>query len=180
MHDLIEFQEKDNVIGKNAEGENILLKVGRYGPYIELESSKIRKSIPKSIGIENVTEEIANDLLGLPKNLGQHPETNEDVFVDFGRYGPYVKCGKTNASMKANDNPLSITLEEAVELIKNRKAKFEPRVVGTDPETNKEILIKIGRFGPYVTDGKKNVSLKGYDLDNIQLEECLKLLSEKK
>jgi|TARA_B100000287_G_scaffold350158_1_gene338900 DNA topoisomerase-1 len=180
VHDLIEFQEKDNVIGKNAEGENILLKVGRYGPYIELESSKIRKSIPKSIGIENVTEEIANDLLGLPKKLGQHPETNEDIFVDFGRYGPYVKCGKTNASMKANDNPLSITLEEAIELIKNRKAKFEPRVVGTDPETNKEILIKIGRFGPYVTDGKKNVSLKGYDLDNIQLEECLKLLSEKK
>ena len=82
--------------------------------------------------------------------------------------------------MKANDNPLSITLEEAVELIKNRKAKFEPRVVGTDPKTGKEILIKIGRFGPYVTDGKKNVSLKGYDLDNIQLEECLKLLSEKK
>ena len=180
VDDLIGFQEQDNVIGKNKDGENILLKVGRYGPYIELESSKTRKSIPKSIGIENVTEQIANDLLGLPKKLGQHPETNEDVFVDFGRYGPYVKCGKTNASMKANDNPLSITLEEAVELIKNRKAKFEPRVVGTNPETNKEVLIKIGRFGPYVTDGKKNVSLKGYDLDNIQLEECLKLLSEKK
>ena len=180
VDDLIGFQEQDNVIGKNKDGENILLKVGRYGPYIELESSKTRKSIPKSIGIENVTEQIANDLLGLPKKLGQHPETNEDVFVDFGRYGPYVKCGKTNASMKANDNPLSITLEEAVELIKNRKAKFEPRVVGTNPETNKEVLIKIGRFGPYVTDGKKNVSLKGYDLDNIQLEECLKLISEKK
>ena len=82
--------------------------------------------------------------------------------------------------MKANDNPLSITLEEAIDLIKNRKAKFEPRVVGIDPKTKKEILIKIGRFGPYVTDGKKNVSLKGYNLDDITLEECLKLLSEKK
>ena len=91
VDDLIGFQEQDNVIGKNKDGENILLKVGRYGPYIELESSKTRKSIPKSIGIENVTEQIANDLLGLPKKLGQHPETNEDVFVDFGRYGPYVK-----------------------------------------------------------------------------------------
>ena len=82
--------------------------------------------------------------------------------------------------MKANDNPLSITLEEAIDLIKNRKAKFEPRVVGIDPKTKKEILIKIGRFGPYVTDGEKNVSLKGYNLDDITLEECLKLLSEKK
>ena len=154
--------------------------MGRYGPYIELEVSKKRKSIPKSIGIENVTEQIANDLLALPKKLGTHPETKEDVFVDFGRYGPYVKCGKINASMKANDNPLSITLEEAIDLIKNRKAKFEPRVVGIDPKTKKEILIKIGRFGPYVTDGEKNVSLKGYNLDDITLEECLKLLSEKK
>ena len=134
----------------------------------------------EDLGIENVTEQIANDLLALPKKLGTHPETKEDVFVDFGRYGPYVKCGKINASMKANDNPLSITLEEAIDLIKNRKAKFEPRVVGIDPKTKKEILIKIGRFGPYVTDGKKNVSLKGYNLDDITLEECLKLLSEKK
>ena len=81
MHDLIEFQEKDNVIGKNAEGENILLKVGRYGPYIELESSKLENQFRKALG--NVTEEIANDLLGLPKKLGNTLETNEDIFVDF-------------------------------------------------------------------------------------------------
>ncbi len=116
----------------------------------------------------------------MPKNLGQNPETKEDVFVDFGRYGPYVKCGKTNASMKANDNPLTITLDHAIELIKNRKAKFEPKVLGIDSETKKEILIKTGRFGPYVTDGNKNVSLKGYKIDELTLEESIKLLSEKK
>ena len=78
-----------------------------------------------------------------------------------------MKCGKTNASMKANDNPLTITLDNAIELIKNRKAKFEPKVLGIDSETKKEILIKTGRFGPYVTDGNKNVSLKGYKIDFV-------------
>ena len=91
-----------------------------------------------------------------------------------------MKCGKTNASMKANDNPLTITLDNAIELIKNRKAKFEPKVLGIDSETKKEILIKTGRFGPYVTDGNKNVSLKGYKIDELTLEESIKLLSEKK
>ena len=180
VQELIKLQDQDNVIGKFDNGESILLKVGRYGPYLELLDSKKRKSIPKSIGVENVTEKIANDLLSLPKNLGQNPETKEDVFVDFGRYGPYVKCGKTNASMKANDNPLTITLDNAIELIKNRKAKFEPKVLGIDSETKKEILIKTGRFGPYVTDGNKNVSLKGYKIDELTLEESIKLLSEKK
>ena len=180
VKDLIALQDQDNIIGKSDNGESILLKVGRYGPYLELSDSKTRKSIPKSIGVDNVTEKIANELLKLPKNLGQNPETTEDVFVDFGRYGPYVKCGKTNASMKTNDNPLTITLEDAIELIKNRKAKFEPKVLGIDSETKKEILIKTGRFGPYVTDGKKNVSLKGYKIDEVTLEESIKLLSEKK
>ena len=180
VKDLIALQDQDNIIGKSDNGESILLKVGRYGPYLELSDSKTRKSIPKSIGVDNVTEKIANDLLDLPKNLGQNPETTEDVFVDFGRYGPYVKCGKTNASMKANDNPLTITLDDAIELIKNRKAKFEPKVLGIDSETKKEILIKTGRFGPYLTDGNKNVSLKGYKIDEVTLEESIKLLSEKK
>jgi DNA topoisomerase-1 len=71
-------------------------------------------------------------------------------------------------------------LDDAIELIKNRKAKFEPKVLGIDSETKKEILIKTGRFGPYVTDGNKNVSLKGYKIDEVTLEESIKLLSEKK
>ena len=108
-----------------------------------------------------------------------HPETNEDVLADFGPYGPYVKCGKINASMKSDESPLTITLENALKLIKDRKLKFEPKVLGEHPKTKNEISIKRGRFGPYVTDGKKNVSLKGYVVDEVTLDQAVKLIDEK-
>jgi DNA topoisomerase-1 len=154
--------------------------VGRYGPYVELQDSKKRASIPKGTPSEDIDEKMASDLLSLPRKLGTHPETGEDILATFGPYGPYVKCGKINASMKSTDSPLTITLEEATKLIKDRKLKFEPTILGSDPKTKKEIAIKRGRFGPYVTDGKKNVSLKGYAIEDVTLEEAIKLIAEKK
>lgn len=177
---LSTMQKEDNIIGTFNGGENILLKVGRYGPYVELQESKKRASIPKGTSTEDVTEALASDLLSLPKTLGKHPDTGEDILATFGPYGPYVKCGKTNASMKSTDSPLTITLEDAIKLIKDRKLKFEPTILGTDPKTKKDVSIKRGRFGPYVTDGKKNVSLKGYSIEDVTLEEAIKLLAEKK
>ena len=177
---LSSMQKEDNIIGKFNDGENILLKVGRYGPYVELQESKKRASIPKGTSPEDITEKMASDLLSLPKTLGVHPDTGEDVLATFGPYGPYVKCGKINASMKSTDSPLTISLEDAVKLIKDRKLKFEPTILGSDPKTKKDVAIKRGRFGPYVTDGKKNVSLKGYTIEDVTLEEAIKLLAEKK
>ena len=177
---LSTMQKEDNIIGKFNNGENILLKVGRYGPYVELQESKKRASIPKGTSSEDITETMASDLLSLPKTLGAHPDTGEDILATFGPYGPYVKCGKINASMKSMDSPLTITLEEAIKLIQDRKLKFEPTILGADPKTKKDISIKRGRFGPYVTDGKKNVSLKGYSIEDVTLEEAMKLLAEKK
>ncbi len=179
LDELDNMQKEDNVIGKFTNGENILLKVGRYGPYVELENSKKRKSVLKSIGIENLTEKLAIDLLSMPKKLGKHPETKDDILADFGPYGPYVKCGKINASMKADDSPLTITLDEAIKLIKDRKLKFEPKVLGNHPKSKNEISVKRGRFGPYVTDGKKNVSLKGYVIDEVTLEQAVQIIDEK-
>ena len=179
LDELDSMQKEDNIIGVHTNGENILLKIGRYGPYVELEESKKRKSILKSIGVENVTQEIAIDLLSLPKKLGSHPETGEDILADFGPYGPYVKCGKINASMKSDDNPLDISLENAIKLIKDRKLKFEPKILGEHPKTKNEISIKRGRFGPYVTDGKKNASLKGYVVDEVTLDQAVQLINEK-
>lgn len=177
---LSSMQKEDNIIGKFNGGENILLKVGRYGPYVELQESKKRASIPKGTANEDITEKMASDLLSLPKKLGKHPDTEEDILATFGPYGPYVKCGKINASMKSTDSPLTISLEEAIKLIKDRKLKFEPTILGSDPKTKKDIAIKRGRFGPYVTDGKKNVSLKGHTIEDVTLEEAIKLLADKK
>ena len=179
LDELDSMQKEDNIIGVHTNGENILLKIGRYGPYVELDESKKRKSILKSIGVENVTQEIAIDLLSLPKKLGSHPETGEDILADFGPYGPYVKCGKINASMKSDDSPLNISLENAIKLIKDRKLKFEPKILGEHPKTKNEISIKRGRFGPYVTDGKKNASLKGYVVDEVTLDQAVQLINEK-
>ena len=179
LDDLDSMQKEDNVIGVHTNGENILLKIGRYGPYVELEKSKKRKSVLKSIGVENLTQDIAIELLSLPKKLGAHPDTDEDVLADFGPYGPYVKCGKINASMKSDESPLTITLENAVKLIKDRKLKFEPKVLGEHPKTKNEVSIKRGRFGPYVTDGKKNASLKGYVVDEVTLDQAVQLIDEK-
>ena len=177
---LSSMQKEDNIIGKFNGGENILLKVGRYGPYVELQESKKRASIPKGTANEDITEKMASDLLSLPKKLGKHPDTEEDILATFGPYGPYVKCGKINASMKSTDSPLTISLEEAIKLIKDRKLKFEPTILGSDSKTKKDIAIKRGRFGPYVTDGKKNVSLKGHTIEDVTLEEAIKLLADKK
>lgn len=177
---LSSMQKEDNIIGKFNGGENILLKVGRYGPYVELQESKKRASIPKGTANEDITEKMASDLLSLPKTLGKHPDTEEDILATFGPYGPYVKCGKINASMKSTDSPLTISLEEAIKLIKDRKLKFEPTILGSDSKTKKDIAIKRGRFGPYVTDGKKNVSLKGHTIEDVTLEEAIKLLADKK
>ena len=177
---LSSMQKEDNIIGTFNGGENILLKVGRYGPYVELQESKKRASIPKGTANEDVTEKMASDLLSLPKTLGKHPDTGEDILATFGPYGPYVKCGKINASMKSTDSPLTISLEDAIKLIKDRKLNFEPTILGSDPKTKKDIAIKRGRFGPYVTDGKKNVSLKGYTIEDVTLEEAITLLAEKK
>ena len=70
----------------------------------------------KGTSPEDITEKMASDLLSLPKTLGVHPDTGEDVLATFGPYGPYVKCGKINASMKSTDSPLTISLEDAVKL----------------------------------------------------------------
>ncbi len=177
---LSSMQKEDNIIGTFNNGEKILLKVGRYGPYVELQESKKRASIPKGTSNEDVTETMASELLSLPRTLGKHPETGDDILATFGPYGPYVKCGKINASMKSTDSPLTISLEDAIKLIKDRKLKFEPTVLGKDPKTKKDISIKRGRFGPYVTNGKKNVSLKGYTIEDVTLEEATKLLADKK
>ena len=81
--------------------------------------------------------------------------------------------------MKSDESPLTITLENAVKLIKDRKLKFEPKVLGEHPKTKNEVSIKRGRFGPYVTDGKKNASLKGYVVDEVTLDQAVQLINEK-
>ncbi len=175
--------------GALAAERPVYLKNGRYGPYVQLgengeEDVKMKSLLP---GMEppTVTLEIALMLLSLPRVLGTDAGTGEQVTADLGRYGQYVRRGKDAASLAATDSVLDITLERAVQLIKEKPAgrrfgRSAPaliRELGSAPGSDGKIRLLNGRFGPYVTDGKINASLRrDQSPDSITVDEALELL----
>jgi DNA topoisomerase-1 len=160
------------------------LKVGPYGPYLQLggeeqEGKPKRVSLPKGVKPEEVTPELAAGLLLLPRELGRHPETGERVYAGIGRFGPYVRHGKTFASLTKDDDVLKVTLERAVELLAKKTQRGGPlRVLGQHPETGDDIEVRDGKYGPYVKHGRTNASLRDDQrVDTLSLEEGLELLA---
>ena len=178
----IEVKE-DEPIGSHPEsGESIWLKKGPYGYYVQIGDTKKRKGIPKDFSLSNVDLDYALKLLSLPREIGKHPENGETISADYGRFGPYIKCGKMNASLRGEETPLDIGLSKAIELLKNRNKKSSDlRNIGAHPETGEDLVVKDGRYGPYISDGKVNVALKG-DLtpENITLEQAVDLINQKR
>lgn len=172
-------------------GLPIYLKKGRFGPYIQLGDRVEGEDPPKMASLlpgmtpETVTLEDAIKILELPRTLGKHPETNEDVIAAAGRYGPYVKSGSETRSIPMEQySPISITLEQAIELLKQPKRRgrqsAQPstlKEVGKHPVTELPLVIKSGRYGPYVTDGKINASLpRGLDPQSLSVADAVGLL----
>ncbi|MBI4434448.1 type I DNA topoisomerase [Candidatus Uhrbacteria bacterium] len=195
---------QERVLGKDpATGLDVLVRSGRFGPYIQLgrledmaeippkrKGGKPKKEKPKHASLSKdtnrdaVTLEQALALLAFPRVLGTH-EGNE-VTANLGRFGPYVKCGDMNASIPEGTDPTAITLEQALALCTERKEQkrkaAEPlRVLGMSTDTNTEIVIKAGRFGPFVTDGTTLASVpKSSSVEAITLEEAVELLAKKR
>ena len=170
-------------LGKEPEsGELLHLKKGQYGPYIETSETKKRKSIPKGMEPENVDLEFAIQLIGLPKTIGSHPDTGEPITSDYGRYGPYIRCGKLTAPLKLPTTPLIVTLDEAVEVLATRNKKSTIlSTLGVHPETGEELALKEGRYGPYITDGKVNASLpRSLSQESLTLEDAVELINKKR
>jgi DNA topoisomerase-1 len=170
-------------LGKEPEsGELLYLKKGQYGPYIESSETKKRKSIPRGMEPENVDLEFAIQLIGLPKTIGTHPETGDSVTSDYGRYGPYIRCGKLTAPLKPPPTPLTVTLDEAVEALASRNKKSTVlSTLGDHPETGEELVLKDGRYGPYITDGKVNASMpKTLSQESLTLEDAVELINKKR
>ena len=180
------FKEKateDKPLGDHPEtNESVWIKKGPYGHYVQLGNTKTRKGIPKGYPVTEVKLDYALKLLALPRTVGQHPESGDPITADYGRYGPYLKCGKQNASLRGVETPLDVTLEKAVELLANRNKKSsELKSLGAHPESGKTIVVKDGRYGPYVTDGNINVSLKGDSTpDTVTLEQAVELINNKR
>ena len=175
---------EDRELGTDPKSnEKVLVKNGPYGPYVQLGETSKRKGIPKGTSPNDVDLEMGLKLLSLPRVLGKHPETNEDVKADYGRFGPYVTAGKgKNGTIPPNMSPITIKLEEAIELIKNRNSgPQELRNLGSHTESGETLVIKSGRYGPYITDGKINASLPSeYDYEKITLEEAVVLVDKKR
>ncbi len=188
-------------VGRHPEtGEPIYVKIGAYGPYVQLgdktdENPKPKQaSLLKGVTPETVTLEMAVGLLALPRTLGVHPVTGSKIQASLGRFGPYVvhdqgKEGKDYRSLKAADNVLTISLERALELLSepkkgrsstNNKSKAALRELGTHPDDGETINIYDGPYGPYIKHGKTNVSIpEGQTVENVTLAEALNLLSAK-
>lgn len=190
---LATSQVEEEPIGIHPDlGKPIYLKVGRFGPYIQLgdpeDPDKRNQGLLKGMEVEDVTLDLACKLLELPRNLGEHPETREPIYACDGRYGPYIRCDKENRSLPEGLSPLVVTFDQAVELLKQPKtrgkrgAAKEPLQVfeQKSPVTEGEVKILDGRFGPYVTDGETNASLrKGMDPQEMTFAQALDLLAER-
>ena len=175
--------KEDESLGNDPEtGESIWIKKGPYGHYVQLGETKTRKGIPKNYDLNSVDLEYALKLLSLPRDVGVHPDTNEMVTADYGRYGPYIRCGKQNAPIRGAGTPLDITLEQSIELLANKNKKTsELRSLGKHPETNEDIVVKDGRYGPYISDGKVNAALKGnLSPETITLDEAVELINNRR
>ena len=181
---LFKDQRKDATLGKDPKTkEDILLKKGPYGHYVQLGESTKRKAIPKGTDIESVDLDLAVKLLSLPRTVGEHPETGVSITADYGRYGPYLKMDKSNARLIGPATPLTVTLDEAVEILsKSKRGSSELKTLGKHPDTGEELVLKEGRYGPYVSDGKVNAALKSdnNDPNSITLEEATELINLKR
>ena len=175
-------------------GLTIVAKNGRFGPYVTQvlpeDAPKSQKpktgSLFKSMDLETIDLADALKLLSLPRVVGQDAE-GVDITAQNGRYGPYLKKGTDSRSLQTEDQIFSITVEEALALYAQPKqrgraaAKPPLKELGNDPISGKPMLVKDGRFGPYVTDGEYNATLRrGDSVEEITPERAAELLAEKR
>jgi DNA topoisomerase-1 len=181
------------VLGQDpATGEEVSLRDGRFGPYIQLgEGDKPkRSSLPKTLLPSDVTLDQAVKLLSLPREIAKHPETKEPILAGIGRFGPYVQHGNTYANIGKDEDILEIGGNRAIDLIVAKESGLSGRRFGNDTAAATRALgdhpsggavtIKAGRYGPYVNHGKINATLpREADPTTFTLEEAVALLRGK-
>ena len=205
--ELLEQPSGERELGVDpATGNQVVAKSGRYGPYVtevlpepaegEAKPKRGAKKAAKprtasllaTMSLDTITLDDALRLLALPRVIGVHPEKGEEITATNGRYGPYIMMGSDSRTLASEEQIFTCTLDEAVALFAQPKqrrgrqaAAAAAVIVGTDPTTGKQILLKEGRFGPYVTDGEYNASLRrSDDPASLSVERAGDLLAEKR
>jgi DNA topoisomerase-1 len=168
-------------------GDGILLKSGRFGPYVE--QGEKRASIPKDMPLEDVTAEVATRLLSLPREIGPHPETGKPITASIGRYGPYLahdgKYAKLNSTAEVFETGMNAAVSKLADAAsgagRRQGGSREPiAVLGKHPAGGGDIKVMAGRYGPYVTDGTTNATLpKGAKPEAVTLDEAVRLIDER-
>ncbi|WP_440996753.1 DNA topoisomerase I [Arhodomonas sp. SL1] len=161
-------------------GRPVQARLGRYGPFVQIgtrdDEEKPRfASLRPGQSIDTITLEEALALFQLPRDMGETPE-GEPMQVNIGRFGPYVRFGNKFASLKKDDDPYTITRERALELVAEKKENEAKRTIREWPEEGIRVLR--GRFGPYITDGRKNAKIpKEREPESLTLDECRELIA---
>jgi DNA topoisomerase-1 len=186
----------EHVLGEDPDsGRVIVAKSGRFGPYVtEIlpddapKSAKPRtSSLLKSMSLDTVRLDDALQLLTLPRVVGVDPGSGDEITAQNGRYGPYLKKGNDSRSLTSEDELFSVTLDQALAIYAEpksrggRAATAPLRELGADPVSGDPVVIKDGRFGPYVTDGEYNATLRRDDeVETMTLERAAELLADKR
>ncbi|MDF7674151.1 type I DNA topoisomerase [Acetobacteraceae bacterium ESL0709] len=181
------LKEGIRILGQDPEThEEITVRRGPYGLYIQKgeadpENKKIkpkRAAIPKNLDGETLTIDDALGLLSLPRTLGTHPETGEIIQAGLGRFGPFVKMGSIYGTLDKDDDVLHVGLNRAIDVLARKLAST--RTLGPHPKDGEIVMIRKGRFGPYVQHGSVMATLpKDRSLDDVTIEEAIVILAEK-
>ncbi len=189
--------EGERTLGQDPEtGRDVIARSGRYGPYVTevLEDGAPKSAKPRTGSLLSTMDLATIDLdqalllLSLPRTVGKDPESGEDITAQNGRYGPYLKRGTDSRSLETEQAIFDVTLEEALAIYaqpkqrRGQRAATPPlRELGTDPVSGGPVVVKDGRFGPYVTDGTVNATLRKDDaVESITLEKAGELLQDKR
>ncbi|MBW3130955.1 type I DNA topoisomerase [Hymenobacter profundi] len=190
FHETIERGQdiERSTLGSNRElgthpetGQKITARLGRFGPYVQIEplegapedEKPVYASLRKGQFIENLTVEEALELFKLPRIVGQYED--KDMTAAVGRFGPYIRHNSKFYSLGKTQDPLSISANEAIDLIEAKRKADAERLIKEFTE-NPEVQVLNGRFGPYIVVGKKNVKIpKGEEPADLTLERCLEL-----
>ncbi len=194
--ELLSAPSGDRVLGVDPQtGAEVVAKTGRYGPYVTAASpagsaAPVRtSSLFASMSLDTIGLEDALRLLTLPRVLGLDPADRQEVSAQNGRYGPYVRKGSESRSLASEDQLFTVSLADALALLAapkqgraQRAAAAPPlRELDPDPATGRPMMVKDGRFGPYVTDGETNASLrKGDEVSTLTVERAAELLADRR
>jgi DNA topoisomerase-1 len=167
-------------------GEDITVRRGPYGLYVQQgapdpadkKAKPRRTSLPRGVDGDTITLEQALGLLSLPRKIGAHPVTGELMEAGIGRFGPYVKMGSIFASLDKDDDVLSIGLNRAVDALQKKLESV--RTIGPHPKTGEPIMVKKGRFGPYIQSGLLVANVpRGVTMEEVTSDQAVALLAEK-